>query len=128
MDIYIAIDKRDKKKFITKAVEIKQELEKQNGDIKLIYNASDLQIKKRSICLVFTNNLEYIEEIHINKKIDIICVTSRLESQYIVDILKHVKDIYFLNIGLEEAVARIQALVNSYEDRRKCYRGNLNEV
>ena len=128
MDIYIAIDKRDKKKFITKAMEVKQELEKQNRDIKLVWNETDIKNNKQSLCLVFTNSLEYIEEFKTNKKIETICITNRLESQYILAVLKCVKDIYFLNMGLEEMVIRIQGFVNSYENRRKCYRGIINEI
>lgn len=128
MDIYIAVDKRDKKKFITKAMEVKQELEKQNRDIKLVWNETDIKINKQSLCLVFTNSLEYIEAFKTNKKIETICITNRLESQYILAVLKCVKDIYFLNMGLEEMVIRIQGFVNSYENRRKCYRGIINEI
>ena len=43
VDIYIAIDNKEKEKFITKAEDIKQELEKINNPVRYIDNVVDLQ-------------------------------------------------------------------------------------
>ena len=122
MDIYIAIDKKDLKKFIFKAEIIKKELESKNRTVKYL-EKENIELNKNSLCIVFSNNLEYIEKIHKNNKLDLILISSRLEGEYIIQTLNYVKDIYFLNIGVKEVVMRIKGFEKRYEDRKKCIRG-----
>ncbi|MBR6688649.1 MAG: hypothetical protein IKL68_01370 [Clostridia bacterium] len=128
MDIYIAIDNKEKEKFITKAEDIKQELEKINNPVRYIDNVVDLQDTRKGFCIAFTNDLEYIKKLYNDKKLEIICITNRLEGKYILDILEYVKDIYFMSIGLREIVMRIQGFINTHNNRKKCIRGELSNV
>lgn len=127
MDIFIAIDEKERTKCIFKAEAIKKELEKANMTTVFIDNVENMKIENLSLCIVFTNEKEYIEKVHKNKKLEIICITSKLSSEYILDILNYSKDIYFLNTRTDEMVRRIIGFVRNYEDRKKCIRGNINE-
>ena len=120
MDILMVIDKKDKKKFIKKAEEIKNVFEKQNLEVKEIVSDSILKINKIKLCLLFSNDSEYVKYICTNTKVDAICITSRLETSYILEILEKVKDIHFLNTSTEEICARILSYIKLIENRRKC--------
>lgn len=128
MDIYIAVEEKDRHKFIFKAEVIKKELEKNNLNVKYAENIEDMQLTNRSLCLVFTNNLEYIEKVFGNRNLDLICITGRVESAFILDILNYVKDIYFVNIRVDEIVMRISGFVKNYQDRKKCIRGKTDDI
>ena len=123
MDIYIAIDEKDKHKFIFKAEVIKNELLKENLTVNYTENIEKQELTKKALCLAFTDDIEYIKRINENKNIDIICITTRLESTYILELLNYVKDIYFVNVRVNETVKRIKGFVESYENRKKCIRG-----
>ena len=119
MDIYIAIDKKDKHKFIFKAEIIKNELLKGNLTVNYTKNIEKIELKNKALCLVFADDIEYIKRVSENKNIDVICITTRLESAYILELLNYVKDIYFVNFRVSETVKRIKGFVESYENRKK---------
>ncbi len=126
MDIYIAIDEKDKHKFIFKAEIIKSELLKEGLTVKIVENIENVNLTKKALCLAFTDNIGYIEKVYENKNIDIICITTRLESSYILELLNYVKDIYFVNVRVNETVKRISGFVKNYENRKRCIRGKVN--
>lgn len=123
MDIYVTIDKKDEKKFKTKANSIKNKLEEHSYKVKWIKKTKKQLLNLEGICIAFSNDASYIAELYKNNKLDIICITSRLESTYILAIINFVKDIYFLNMGYEEMLNRIEGLVKNKLDRKKCIKG-----
>lgn len=128
MDIYIAIDEKDKHKFIFKAEITKNELLKEGLTVNYAENTDNLKLTKKALCLAFADNIEYIEKVYGNKNLDIICITTRLESSYILELLNYVKDIYFVNVKVDEMVKRISGYVKNYENRKRCIRGKSNAV
>ncbi len=125
MDILIIIDKKDKKKFIKRAEEIKSLLKKQSLRVKGIVSNEQLNVNKDTLCLLFSNDEEYIKGVCNSKKVDAICITSRLETAYILEILEKVKDIHFLNTSTEEICTRILSYIRLIENRRKCMRNEF---
>ena len=125
MDIFIAIDKKDEEKFKSKAIELKNQLKINKSNVKDLEVKENMQIKKISICIAFSDNKEYIEKINKNKKLEVICITSKLDGQYILSILEFVKDIYILNNSTEEMTIRILSFIKKYELRKRCLRGSI---
>lgn len=125
MDILIAIDKKDKKKFIKKAEKIKEMLEQRKMKVRGITTTKFLNINNKTMCLLFSNDAAYVKEICIDQNSNAICITSRLEASYILEILEVVKDIHFLNTSTEEICERILGYINLIENRRKCMKNEF---
>ncbi len=125
MDILILIDKKDKKKFIKRAEEIKNMLKKQNIKVKNSVGNERLNPNKDTLCLVFSNDAQYIKIVCDCKKVEAICITSRLEAAYILEILEKVKDIHFLNTSAEEICTRVLSYIRLIENRKKCMKNEF---
>ena len=125
MDILIVIDKKDKKKFIKKAEKIKEMLEQRKMKVRGITTTKFLNINNKTMCLLFSNDAAYVKEICIGQNSNAICITSRLEASYILEILEVVKDIHFLNTSTEEICERILGYINLIENRRKCMKNEF---
>ena len=125
MDILIVIDKKDKKKFIKRAEKIKEMLEQRKIKVRGITTTKFLNINNKTMCLLFSNDAAYVKEICIGQNSNAICITSRLEASYILEILEVVKDIHFLNTSIEEICERILGYINLIENRRKCMKNEF---
>ncbi len=125
MDILIVIDKKDKKKFIKRAEEIKHMLKERRVRVKDDITDGKLGVNNATLCLLFSNDAGYVKEICVSKKLDAICITSRLETAYILEILEKVKDIHFLNTSTEEICERILSYINLIENRKKCMKNEF---
>ena len=125
MDILIAVDKKDKKKFIKRAEKIKEMLEQRKMRVRGITTTKFLNINNKTMCLLFSNDAAYVKEICIGQNSNAICITSRLEAAYILEILEVVKDIHFLNTSTEEICERILGYINLIENRRKCMKNEF---
>lgn len=125
MDILIVIDKKDKKKFIKRAEKIKEMLEQRKIKVRGITTTKFLNINNKTMCLLFSNDAAYVKEICIGQNSNAICITSRLEASYILEILEVVKDIHFLNTSTEEICERILGYINLIENRRKCMKNEF---
>ena len=125
MDILIAVDKKDKKKFIKRAEKIKEMLEQRKMKVRGITTTKFLNINNKTMCLLFSNDAAYVKEICIGQNSNAICITSRLEAAYILEILEVVKDIHFLNTSTEEICERILGFINLIENRRKCMKNEF---
>ena len=125
MYILIVIDKKDKKKFIKRAEKIKEMLEQRKMKVRGITTTKFLNINNKTMCLLFSNDAAYVKEICIGQNSNAICITSRLEASYILEILEVVKDIHFLNTSTEEICERILGYINLIENRRKCMKNEF---
>ena len=125
MDILKVIDKKDKKKFIKRAEKIKEMLEQRKIKVRGITTTKFLNINNKTMCLLFSNDAAYVKEICIGQNSNAICITSRLEASYILEILEVVKDIHFLNTSTEEICERILGYINLIENRRKCMKNEF---
>lgn len=125
MDILIAIDKKDKKKFIKRAEEIRDALKKRRIKVKGGTTDERLASNDATMCLLFSNDVGYVRKICVGQNINAICITSRLEATFVLEILEMVKDIHFLNTSTEEICERILGYIKLIENRRKCMKNEF---
>lgn len=114
MDIYLGIDKHDIDKFKFIAKELADKIEKEN--IANIKRIEEYEKEKKSLCLLFSNRIKYIENISKDILCDVINITDNLSSSYIITVLKYVKDIYYskaeINMLMDRLINRIRIIEN----------------
>lgn len=117
MKIYIGIDNHDIDKFKSVARTLSSRIENDNiGNLESIkkYTKGD-----NDICLLFSNRINYIENFVKDTSCEVINVTDNLSSSYIVAVLKHVKDIYYLRADINTLIERLTKRINCMGNNAK---------